>query len=110
MSAFDTTINVVGTNLGVPTEEAIKAGEPPTIEIELVVGQVLPFAAGPGQPPLQVPLGRIKYTLNKETAVEFFKRGLEAAEGLPDASKLEIATSLDGIDNVAAQLRDIKGG
>lgn len=112
MSAFETTLNVVGTNLGVPSEEALASGEAsPVIEIELIVGQVLPFAAGPGQPPLQVPLGSVRYALGKKPATEFFKSGLKAAEELPEErqSQLEIATSLDGLDEVNDRLRKLKG-
>lgn len=109
MSAFDTTVNVIGTSLAAPSEEQLKTGETPALEIRLTIGQILPFSAGPGQPPVVAPVGTIRYGLDRDAAIEFFKTGLEEAEKLPPPSKLEVASSLNGIDEAAKNLERITG-
>lgn len=109
MSAFDTTVNVVGTSIGVPTEEHLAAGAPPALEIAIKIGQQLPFSAGDGQPPVVAELGTIRFGLNQDTAVEFFEQGLEAAKKLPVKPKLDIATNLDGVEEAAKKISAITG-
>ena len=109
MSAFDIHINVVGTSIGAPSEDALKAGAPSALEVELLLGQQLPFAQGPGQPPIVAPLGKVRYALEREAAIEFFERGLEEAKKLPAKSNIEVAHSLDGVEKAAERLQKLSG-
>lgn len=111
MSAFETSLNVVATDVATPTEEALEEGAPPILEVNLVVGLAIPVPQGGQMGLAQIGIGKYTYALPKEAAVEFFKKGLEAAEALPDEqrSKIEIATSLDGVDKVQEQIDHLKG-
>ena len=107
MSAFRTTLNVVATSLGVPSDEAIAAGQPSKLDIILTLGQTLPFGE-PGQPPIMAHLGDVVYSLGRDTAIEFFKKGLEAAEMLPPESKLVPATDLKAATATADLAQQLK--
>lgn len=109
MTAFDANITVGGLDLAVPGEEALKNGVHPHVEVILTVVQPLPIAQGPGQP-LIVPLGNLKFPIGRDQAVEFFKKGLEAAEGLPPESKLEIASDLTAAEQAAQQMQAMRDG
>jgi hypothetical protein len=109
VSAFSAELNVIGTSLGVPTEEQLEAGAEPNLEVNLIIGQTLPFSPGPGQPPVVAPLGQLTYRLAKDMAVEFFKKGIEAAEDLPEPSKLAVATDLASAEQAAQQLDRLRG-
>lgn len=110
MTAFDSTINVVATQISAPDEEQIKNGVPPVIELRLDVGLDLPFSQGPGTPQLVVPAGSIRFTLPSDAAVEFFKKGLEAAENLPKPSDLVTASDLSSVEAAAERLAKITKG
>lgn len=109
MSAFETTVNVVATQVGIPDEEAQKQGAT-DMEVSLAIGQQLPFAQQPGAPPMMAMLGAIKFSMNKESAMKFFTAGLEAAEKLPEVSKLEVATDLKAAEAQGAALDVMRGG
>lgn len=109
MSAFETTINVVATSVGIPDEEAIKQGAT-DMEVTLAIGQTLPFAQQQGAPPMMALLGSIKFTMNKESALKFFRSGLEAAEKLPETSKLAISTDIHAAEEAANAVNAMRGG
>lgn len=108
MSAFDINLNVIGTQLGVPDEEQIKQGAN-TVEVTLMLGLTLPFSQGQGAPPLQAPLGTVTYNLDRDTAIELFTKGKEAAEKLPQRPKLDIATDMNAVEAAASRLNQFKG-
>lgn len=110
MSAFDITLNVIGTSLGVPDEAQLKDGAPSEVEITLMLGQTLPFAQAPGGPPVTIPLGTVTYKLDRDTAMELFTKGQAAVETLPAKSKLEVASDLNAVEAAAERMRDITGG
>lgn len=110
MSAFDASVNVLGTSIAVPDEESLKAGAPPHVEIVLAIAMQLPFAQQQGAPPMMAHIGNVKYQLDRDSAVKFFQSGLEAAEGLPAASNLAIATDLSAVENVADQIGRFRDG
>lgn len=107
MTAFDATLNVIGTSLGVPPEEHLEAGAPAVVEIAIKVGQQLPFSQGAGQPPVTAELGAFRFAMSRDMAIEFFEKGLEAAQSLPNKPSIDIATSLDGIDEAAQKMADL---
>ena len=107
MSAFDVSLNVLGTSLAVPDEEALKQGAEPNIEVSLAVALQLPFGQ-PGGAPMMAHLGNVKYILSRDTAVEFFEKGLEAAQGLPAPSKLTVAQESD-MEGIAKAVEGIEG-
>lgn len=109
MSAFEARVNVAATSIAIPTEEQQEQGAN-NVDIHLVVTVPLPFAQGPGQPPLQTQLGTIVYGLDRDTAIKFFKQGLEAAEKLPKTSDLEVATDLSAAEAAAQRLEALKAG
>lgn len=109
MSAFDSNINVVGTSIGVPTEEQLENGHPSALEIALKVGQVLPFSQGPGAPPVIAEFGTLRFALDRDTAIEFFEKGLEEAKKLPAKAKIDIAQSMAGVDVAAEKLAKLSG-
>lgn len=108
MSAFKATLNVAAASLGVPSDESLAAGRPSEVEITLTIAQQLPFGE-PGQPPIMAHLGDITYTLGRDTAVEFFRKGLEAAEALPPESKLQIATDVKAAESAAEKIEAFRG-
>lgn len=107
MSAFDITLNVLGTSLGVPDEEAQAQGAS-DIEIHLAIAQQLPFGQ-PGGPPVMAHIGNVKYVLDRDTAIKFFEKGLEAAQKLPAPSKLAVATDMGEVAKAAEGLEGLKG-
>lgn len=109
MPAFDSNINVVNAQISAPDDEQIKNGVPPVLEIKLEVGLDLPFSQGPGTPQLVVPVGAVRFTLPRDVAVEFFKRGHEAAEALPKPSDLVTATDINSVEAAAERLQKLTG-
>lgn len=110
MSAFDATLNVVGTSIGAPTEEQLAQGAPSALELSLQIGQQLPFSQGPGHPPVVAEFGTLRFGLDRDTAIEFFSKGLEAAQALPAKKPIEIASNLQGVEEAAERLAKLKGG
>lgn len=107
MSAFKVTLNVAAASLGVPSDEALKAGQPPAVEVNLTIAQQLPFGEA-GQPPIMAHLGDVTYSLGRDTAIEFFKKGLEAAEALPPESKLQLATDVAAAEAAAEKVNQFR--
>jgi len=110
MSAFEASVNVLGTSIAVPEEESIKAGAPSVVEVILAVAMQLPFAQQQGAPPMMAHIGNIKYQLDRDSAIKFFRSGLEAAEKSPAASNLAIATDLSAVENAAEQMNRFRDG
>lgn len=113
MSAFDVTLNAGAPALGVPSQEQLDGGVPPAIEVIVPIALPLPISPGPGQPPLMMQAGVVRFELNKKAALDFFKKGLEETEKLPEekpTSKLVTAQSLDGVDQAAAEMQRFSDG
>lgn len=108
MSAFETSLNVLGTSIAVPDEESLKQGAPSAVEIVLAIAMQLPFGQQ-NTGPMMAHIGNVKYTLDRDSAIQFFKGGLEAAEKLPPVSKLDIATDLSAVENAAEQMNSFRG-
>lgn len=110
MNAFDTRINVVAASVGVPTPEQLENGSTPGVEVALTIGLQLPLSPGPGEPGINANLGVVRYELDRDAAIEFFALGLKSAEGLPDKSPVEIASSLSGVEQASNTLANLKRG
>lgn len=104
---FDITLNAVDIDV---TE--VELGNEHAVQASFVIGIMLPISSGPGQPPLIAPGGVVRLPLSKSAAIDFFKGGLEVAEGLPDEPKesdLVVASSLEGVDKFANADATLRG-
>ncbi len=106
MSAFDITLNVLGTSLAVPDADAQAQGAS-DLEVHLALGMQLPFSQGGGTP-MMAHVGTVKYALDRDTAIKFFEKGLEAAKDLPAPSKLAVATDMSAVAETAEGLEGLR--
>lgn len=90
MTAFNAEINVMGMGLSIPDDPKAT----PEIKVNLTIGQLLPLDSGDGQP-LQVPLGQVSFSLNREAAEQMGQKLTEEAAKLPPTSKISVATAVD---------------
>lgn len=106
MSSFDANINVIATAISVPDESQLESGVPPVVEIRLDLGLELPFSTGPGQPNVTTHMGSLRFTFPADQAVEFFEKGLDAAQKLPSStpSKLTIASDIRNVEKAAQEM------
>lgn len=109
MNGFDVTLTVGRVEIGIPTEEALDHGATPAVQIEVGVAVALPFAAGPGQPPIAMEMGTVRFSLDYEKAKGFFTEGVKAVEQLPKPSSLLHASDLKDAERAAQALDRLKG-
>jgi hypothetical protein len=93
----DTTVNTINAQAHLLEDD----GRPVAVQLMLVAGTALPLAPGPGQPPIMMPTEVFRFPLSKQAAKEFAQQINEAAEQLPNETDLAIATSLQGVDQLA---------
>lgn len=99
---FDMTIQTVG--YSVAPDPETEGG----LIITLAVG--VPMPSPPGQPPFILPMGQMKYPMQKGDAVAFVNAIVEAAEGVPDVnqSQLVITDKMPDVD-VSGIERKLRG-
>src|SRR4051794_32063984 len=110
MIPFDTTVQVAGVPaIAAPSPEQIEDGHEPEVEVAIPTGVALPFSSDGGQTQMIAPVALIRFSFDRETAVEFFKKGLEVAEKLPakPKSSIQTASSLSEVEAAAQRLADI---
>lgn len=90
MTAFNAEINVMGMSIAIPEDP----NNNPGLKVHLTVGQLFPVDSGDGSP-LQVPLGQLVFSLNKEAATQMGQKLLEEAEKMPKESDIKIASPAD---------------
>lgn len=101
---FDMTLATIGYTVD-PDEE--NGG----LTVTMAVGMQLPISPGPGQPPLMVPLGQIRFPIAKSDGMKMGQAIIDAAESLPDESSrpdILIADRMPDID-VGAIERKLRG-
>lgn len=106
--SFDATVQPIGIDLSVPSEEQIKEGAN-ALQVNVTLGQVLPFSPGPGQPPLVIPSGVIRFPVGREQALNLAEKLQEEGEKLPKQSSIITANSLEGIDQAADFQKNLRG-
>lgn len=110
---FNADLNVMDMTLGVPTPEALEAGDAePNVEVGLVTGIALPIANPETGAPVMVPGAILKFKLGKEDAIKLFEQGLKAAQELPDPkpkTNIMTATNLDAVTRAAEDMRRVTG-
>lgn len=105
------TINTTTASIavGATSEEEAEAGVPPIVQ--LVFGQAILFQPTPQMPPIPIPFGQQVVELSKEHALGIAEQVKKAAESLPDPRPdIPIASSLEGVDEVANFDRNIREG
>jgi hypothetical protein len=100
---FDTTYELMGASVG---EVEVEAGKEGLLELVFVPGITFPVAGPDGQP-LRIPSGNIRFQLTREQALEYFKKGIDAAETLPKGAGIVIADEKQA-DQMAKTIKDIK--
>ena len=100
---FDTTYELMGASVG---EVEVEAGKEGLLELVFVPGITFPVAGPDGQP-LRIPSGNVRFQLTREQALEYFKKGIEAAEGLPKGSGIVVADA-GTANKMAKTLEEIK--
>jgi hypothetical protein len=106
---FDVRVQALAFDIGAPNEEQREAGAPAEVSIALTAGTLLPFAQGPGQGPIPMPIANIRFGLTKEDATAYAEKILEAAETLPSSSDLVVAQNLGQADEVAKTIEQFGG-
>ncbi len=102
---FDATFQTIGfALLPDPTDEH-------TLIVSMSIGLPTPFAQ-PGQSPLVMPVGMMKFPLQKSDALSLSKAIAEAAESIPDPPKhsdLVIANQMPKLDvgDIERKLRSV---
>lgn len=110
MSAFETTYNIIGISAHGPSVEDVEGGADPLVLVRVTPGLMLPIP-NPRNPtqPLIIPIGDVQYRLDRTAAIEFGHNLVEEGERLPlPKPKIDVATSLAGVDAVADRLADLK--
>lgn len=101
-------LNAIGVGADAPDQEAIKNGADPYLSVQVVGAVYLPFEVAPGQGPLPAPAVAVKFQLTKEAALKLRDQITEKAESLPNKSVLDVASSMDGLDEQAQALARLK--
>jgi hypothetical protein len=109
MSAFETTYNIIGLSAHAPSDEELEAGAEPLVTVNITPGLMLPMEnpQAPGQP-IVVPLGQIRYRINGEACIEFGETLINEGQRMPKRSKVDIVSSMAGVDEVADRLARLK--
>ncbi len=79
--------------------------------VSMAVGMPLPISPGPGQPPMLLPVGQMKFPMARADAINLANAVLAAAEALPEEAKkpdLLITDKMPNVD-VGAIDRRLKG-
>lgn len=106
--AFDVTLQPMAVDLITPDPEKVSADEPPQITLAVTVGLVLPFQQAPGQP-LVVPLGVVRIPFSPGIAKQVGEKLAEDGAKFPEKPNIDIANTLQGVDQVVAADRKLRG-
>lgn len=107
MTAFNADLNVMGMSIAIPEDEA----QPVGLKVHLTVGQLFPMDSGDGTP-LQVPIGNLSFSLNKEAAKKMGEKLVEEADKMAEESKITVASASDlaKVQEAAEAVNKMKGG
>ena len=104
---FEISLDTLGVDADVPTEEQLAAGAPAVVATHVVGGSSLPLSdpQNPGRP-IQFPSSAVNFGLNKTAALAFAALLKEKAELLPDElpnveSRLIIPQSQNDVQRTA---------
>lgn len=103
MTAFDAEIKVTHIEVGV-NEDNDRLG------VNLIIGQALPLAEPGTDQPLVVPMGKLRFALDKRSAEVIGNQLVEEASKLKEASRLEVASDMKQAERVGSALKGIAGG
>lgn len=106
--AFDVTLQPLTVNILAPDPEQLAPDETAQILFAVTVGLQLPFEQAPGQP-IVVPLGMVRIPFAPGVSVEIGKSMVENGERFPDKPSIDIARSLDGLDQAQRFERKLRG-
>jgi len=104
MSTFDARFSIGHAGLQLNRESENELAE----EADFVVGVIGAIPVGPGQA-APFPLGALRFPMNKATIESLAEQFAEAAKHMKEPSKLEIANSLDGVDQATKFSESLKG-
>lgn len=105
--SFDTTIQPLGLDLGSNDPDSLEPGEEGLITLSITSGLMIPIQVQPGQP-LVVPDGVYRLPLTPDLARELGEKLIEESAKFPDKPKIDVATSLEGLDQAHAFERKIR--
>lgn len=100
---FDATFQTIGYTV----EEDGNGG----LVVSMAVGMPLPISPGPGQPPMLLPVGQMKFPMMRADALNLGQAILDGAEALPEESRkadLVIADRMPNVD-VGALNKKLRG-
>lgn len=106
--SFDVTLQPMAVDIITPDPENVPAGESPMITQAITIGLVLPFQQAPGQP-LVVPLGVVRVPFTPGIAKQVGEKMAEDGAKFPEKPNIDIANSLQGVDQVVAADRQMRG-
>jgi len=98
----DVTLQPLGVNIATPPDGGTE------LEVIVLAGLFLPFDTGTGQP-LPVPFAQIRFPMGRDFALKYAESLKTEAEKLPKQSDIAVASSLQGIDQIADAERRIRG-
>lgn len=105
---FELSLNALGVDAEVPSQEQRDAGAPALVALQVVGGSALPLGdpQNPGRP-MVFPSAAVNFSLNKKAALEFAELVKKKAEELPDevvaSGKIVTAHSMGDVAQTAAQ-------
>jgi len=106
--AFDAVVQPLGVNIISPNPDELQPGQAPEIQVAITIGLMLPFQQAPGQP-LMVPLGTIRVPFEPGVAKEIGEKMAEEGGKFPPRPNLDIANSLEGLDQTQAFQQKLRG-
>jgi hypothetical protein len=101
-------LNAIGVGADAPDEEALKNGADPTLHLQVIGAVYLPFEMAPGQGPMPAPAVTVKFSLSKDAALKLRDQITEKAEKLPNKPRIDIAQSLQGVDEQAQEIQKLR--
>jgi hypothetical protein len=102
MSAFDATIRVGEASVAVLEDPQGKK-----TEAHLILGVLAVAPVGPGQA-IPIPLGVLRVPVDKRSITQLRKELEQAEEQMEERSDIQIATSLDGVDQAAQKVQNLR--
>lgn len=114
MSMFDAEVSVMSATIGTPSPEAMETGATvPHIELGIDTGISLPIANPQTGQPLVIKVGKLRFLIGREQAIEIFEAALLAAQGLPEtvqsSGKIMLASNMNEVEQAAQNIRRATG-
>jgi hypothetical protein len=102
---IDVSLQAISITAAAPNEDDLKAGMPPEIQLAVTGGIFIPTQGNA----IPIPGMRVKFNLDRDSALEIGKSLVEEGEKLP-THKIEVASNLSNVVDLAKVDKKLRKG